>query len=294
MRSAIFTCILVLLSVFLSIELQAQAARKKPAYSKGLPEDDFSKTQFYIGMRGGFSYTKANVINRYSSFVSTTDPNETYDKTYEDYKKPGAFVGMEFDFYFKGFTASFQPNYRREIYSYSNSYLWIDENDWRNFLGLQYKQDTRLDYIELPVFIKYDILKKKFRPFVQVGFYYAMLNGATKHLIVDGTDISSGTSRNFTVQNDIVGAKDLFIKSSMGFACGAGFSYKLGNVRLIFDATYRKGINNIADVKNRYAANSLTGAGDVSDDIKLNNIAFSFGCLFPMKFLTSSEYKAVD
>lgn len=284
----------ILLSVLLTIEVQAQAARKKPAYSKGLPEDDFSKTQFFIGMRGGFSFTKAQVINRYSSFVSTTNPDETYDKTYDAYKKAGAFVGMEFDFYFKGFTASFQPNYRREIYSYSNSYQWIDENDPSNFLGLQYKQDTRLDYIELPIFIKYDILKKKFRPFVQVGFYYAMLNGATKHLVVDGTDNASGTSRNFTLQNDIVGAKDLFIKSSMGFAGGAGFSYKLGNVRIIVDATYRKGINNIANVNNRYSANVLTGAGDVSDDIKLDNLSFSFGCLFPMKFLTSSEYKAVD
>jgi len=159
---------------------------------------------------------------------------------------------------------------------------------------LQYHQDTRLDYIELPLFIKYDILKKKFRPFVQIGFYYAMLNGATKHLVVDGTDNASGTSRNFTLQDDIVGAKDLFITSSIGMAYGLGFSYKVGNVRLILDATFRKGLNNISNVNNRYSANTLTGAGDVSDDVTVDNLAFSFGCLFPMKFLTSSEYKAVD
>jgi len=294
MRIGITICFLFLLSTSCLTEVSAQVARKKPAYSSGLPNDDFSKTQFYIGMRGGISFTKAHVINRYSSFVSTTDPDENYDKTYSNYKKAGAFVGLEFDFYFKGFTASFQPNYRREIYSYSNSYEWKDENDASNFLQLQYKQDTRLDYIELPLFIKYDILQKNFRPFVQVGFYYGILNGATKHLVVDGTDNASGTARTFNQQDDIVGAKDLFIKSSIGMAFGAGVSYKVGNIRLILDATYRKGLNNISNVSNRYSANVLTGSGDVSDDIKLDNLAFSFGCLFPMKFLTSSEYKAVD
>jgi len=122
MRVLIILRFLTLLSVLHSIELQAQVHRKKIGYSKGLPQDDFSKTQFYIGLRGGISFTKANVINRYSSFVSINNPDENYEKSYSNYKKLGAFVGMEFDFYFKGFTASFQPNYRREIYSYSNTY----------------------------------------------------------------------------------------------------------------------------------------------------------------------------
>ncbi|MGN6647997.1 MAG: porin family protein [Cytophaga sp.] len=294
MRFPLAICLVLFLYVFLPVEIQAQVHRKKPGHSSGLPDDDFTKTQFYIGMRGGISLTKANVLERYSSFVSTTDPDQTYDKEYKNYSKAGAFVGLEFDFYFKGFTASFQPNYRRQIYSYSNNYEWRDTSDASNFLQLEYNQDTRLDYIELPLFIKYDILKKGFRPFVQVGFYYGILNGATKHLIVDGTDNASGTARHFNQQDEIVGAKDLFIKSSIGMAYGIGCSYKVGNVRLVLDATYRMGMNNITNVSNRYSANALSGAGDVSDDLKLNNIAFSFACLFPMKFLTSPQYKAVD
>ena len=294
MRFPIAICLVLFLYVFPLVGIQAQVHRKKPGHSTGLPNDDFTKTQFYIGMRGGISLTKANLLERYSSFVSTTDPDQTYDKEYKNYSKAGAFVGLEFDFYFKGFTASFQPNYRRQIYSYSNSYEWRDTSDASNFLQLNYNQDTRLDYIELPLFIKYDILKKGFRPFVQVGFYYGILNGATKHLIVDGTDNASGTARHFNQQDEIVGAKDLFIKSSIGMAYGIGCSYKVGNVRLVLDATYRMGMNNITNVSNRYSANALSGAGDVSDDLKLNNIAFSFACLFPMKFLTSPQYKAVD
>lgn len=294
MRFLVAICLVTLFYAFLPAELHAQVHRKKPSHATGLPDSEFSKTQFYIGMRGGISLTKAHVLNRYSSFVSTTDPDETYDKSYKNYSKSGAFVGLEFDFYFKGFTASFQPNYRRQIYSYSNSYEWRDTSNASNYLQLEYHQDTRLDYIELPLFIKYDILKKNFRPFVQVGFYYGILNGATKHLVVDGTDNASGTARHFNQQDDIVGAKNSFIKSSIGMGYGVGCSYKVGNVRLVLDATYRMGINNISNVSNRYTANSFSGAGDVSDDIKLNNIAFSFACLFPMKFLTSPQYKAVD
>ncbi|MBC7451180.1 MAG: PorT family protein, partial [Cytophagales bacterium] len=203
-------------------------------------------------------------------------------------------VGLEFAFFFKGFTLSFQPNYRRECYSYSNEYQWTDTSDASNFLQLTFNQEVRLDYIELPLFVKYDILHGGLRPFVQAGFYYGILNSATKHLVVTGTDNASGNSRNFTQQDDVIGATDLFIKSSIGAAFGAGCSYKLGNVRLVLDATYRIGLNNITNVQNRYTSNSLAGAGDVSDDLKLNNITFSFGILFPMKFLTSPAYKAVD
>lgn len=277
-----------------SNEVDAQVHRKKTAHASGLPSNNFEKTQFYIGIRGGLNFTKANVINSYSSFVSPSDPDEHYTKTYKAYAKPGATFGLEFSFSYQKFTASFQPNYRREIYSYSNAYEWHDTNNDRNYLQLTYKQETHLNYIELPLFIRYDIISGAFKPFVQVGFYYAMLNGATKQLDIEGVDHSGGTSRNFSEPSTIIGADDLFIKSSIGAAMGLGTSYKVGNVRLILDATYRIGLNNISNVQNRYSANSLSGAGDVSDDIKLNNITISFGCLFPMKFLISPAHKAVD
>ena len=292
LHSCVF--LLCLFCLIGSYQAQGQVHRKKQAHASGSPTNDFEKTQFYIGIRGGINLTKANVMQSYSSFASPTDPNETYEKTYKDYAKPAGTFGLEFSFSFQKFTASFQPNYRREVYSYSNSYEWKDANNAANYLQLTYKQETHLDYIELPLFIRYDILSGTWRPFLQVGFYYAILNGATKQLEIEGVDNSGGTSRKFSEQPTIIGADNLFINSSIGAAFGIGTSYKLGNVRLILDATYRMGLNNISNVQNRYSANSLSGAGDVTDDIKLNNITFSLGCLFPMKFLTSPAYKAVD
>ncbi len=290
--------IYILISLFglllLPNKVDAQVHRKKSKHVSGTPDKDFEKTQFYIGIRGGINLTKAKVTQSYTSFISTSNPDEHYEKSYKDFYKPGGTFGLEFAFSYQKFTASFQPNYRREIYSYSNTYNWQDTSNASNYLQLTYNQITRLDYIELPLFIRYDILDGGLRPFVQVGFYYGILNNASKQLDVEGTDNASGTARNFSQSTSTIGADDLFIKSSIGMAFGAGCSYKVGNVRLILDATYRKGFNNVSNVANRYSSNPLTGSGDVSDDLKLNNITFSFGCLFPMKFLTSPAYKAVD
>jgi hypothetical protein len=53
------------------------------------------------------------------------------------------------------------------------------------------------------------------------------------------------------------------------------------------DVTYRHGMSLANSVTNRYSDHRLTGAGDVMDDIKLNNIAVSIGALFPMRYLAS-------
>ncbi len=289
-----FVFMILLFVLIYPYQSQAQVHRKKSAHASGVPTNKFEKTQFYIGIRGGLDLTKARVINSYSSFVSPTDPSEGYTKTYSNYSTPAGSFGLEFSFSYQKFTASFQPNYRRQTYSYSNTYEWQDINNAQNYLQLTYNQKTQLNYIELPLFIRYDIISGAFKPFVQAGFYYAILNSATKQLTIEGVDHSGGTSRNFTEPATIIGADDLFINSSIGAALGLGTSYKVGNIRLILDASYRIGLNNIANVKNRYTSNPLSGAGDVSDDIKLNNITFSFGCLFPMKFLISPAHKAVD
>ena len=287
-----FTALLLFACLHASLT-HAQVARKK-TYSSGLPSKSFEKSQFYIGIRGGLSLTKVHVIESYTSFVSPNNPDEKYLKEYKIFSKPNAAFGLEFSFSYSKFTASFQPNYRRQTFSYANTYEWADANNSQNYLQLTYKQKTTLDYIELPLFIRYDIVSGAFKPFVQIGFYYGILNNATKELTIEGVDNAAGTSRNFNEPASIIGAKDLFIKSSIGAAIGVGTSYKVGNIRLILDATYRKGFNNVSNRQNRYASNSLSGAGDVTDDIKLNTITFSFGCLFPMKFLVSSSHKAVD
>jgi len=278
---------LLFVTTFLLIVDSSYSQKRKPLTGR---KAEFLQKQWYVGIRGGMNLTKADPVQRYSVFSSTAG-SDSYTKSYQNFKQPGAVAGIEINFYYHGITASFQPNYRRQRFIYTNDYEWVDASNSSNSLTLHYEQDHHLDYIELPLLIRYDILKKSIKPFVQAGYYYGILNSANKSVTISGTDYASGGT-NFDQTPIIVGAKDLFIKSSMGFIFGAGVSYDVGNIKLIFDINYRLGTNNITNRKNRFTNNHLAGSGDAMDDIKLRSISFNLGCLFPLRFLNVSHYRA--
>jgi outer membrane protein W len=129
---------------------------------------------------------------------------------------------------------------------------------------------------------------------VQIGVYTAMLINASKDVSVKGIDNAAGGVNEFTNESIIIGAKDLFAKNHWGLMGGAGVNYNLGNnVRLNVDIMYRYGMSNIVSTKNRYDSDRLSGVGDVLDDLTLDNLAISIGCLFPLRFL-SSGFKTLD
>ena len=149
------------------------------------------------------------------------------------------------------------------------------------------------EYLTLPGYIRYDLLSGKFRPYIQAGFYYSRLIDARKTLATSGSDMASGGSGPFTTEEVTFGADDLFIKTNIGWAAGAGVHYDIWNVRLSLNILYRSGINNITNGGNRYSENPLTGTGDAMDDISLRNIDINLGCVFPLRFI-SSNLKAVE
>ena len=60
------------------------------------------------------------------------------------------------------------------------------------------------------------------------------------------------------------------------------------HVRLNLDVMYKLGMSNISSTENRYGSDRLAGVGDAMDDMKLDNLSVSLGCLFPLRFLQSS------
>ena len=284
------TLVLLLLGIWIISPVYSQVKRKKP---KNLG-DNFENTQWWLGFKAGGNLTQAVPKERYSTFSSSSNADPAlYNKDYEDFHQLGANAGLEITVFHKGFSFSFQPNYRRQRFFYSNDYLWTDSENSDNTLILRYEQDHQLDYLEFPVSVKYDITRTKIRPSVFLGYYYATLINANKSLTITGTDLASGGANSFEYDQIIVGAKDLFIKSSMGVLGGVGGSYDVGNLRISLDVTYRYGLNNISNVKNRFINNRLAGAGDALDDIKLRNITFNLAVLFPMRFL-GTGFKAVN
>lgn len=274
-------CLLICLSGY------SQAKRKKqPSFSNQTRQKDtFLEKQWWLGFKGGINFSGVVVDKSYAVTAPTNyEPTQT-KKQYDNYSTVGSHATVEITFYFKGFNFSLQPTYRHSSFVYSTKSSW--DEDGVPMLELNYNQEQQLDYAEIPLLVKYDITNTKLRPYVQVGAYYAILLNANKAIEISGVDYASGGANTFTEPDIIVGAEDLFAKYHWGLMAGAGVNYHVGNIRLNLDLTYRKGMSLVNSTENRYGNDRLVGAGDVMDDLKMNNFSISLGCLFPLRFLTS-------
>jgi len=267
---------------------------KKPANMKpkATKQDAFLQKQWWLGFKAGVNLTEAIPEHRYTVLTPTNYSAALADKTYDGFKKLGSNATVEITFQYKDFSFSTQPTYRQSKFTYSNEFRWTNANDVNGSLEQRYDFEQKVNYADFPLIIRYDVAGNKLRPYVQIGIYYSLLIDATQTVRISGTDKASGGTNQFSNEPVIVGTKDLFA-NYWGLIGGAGLAYQLGNVRLVLDASYRKGMSNVANTKNRFSNDRLSGIGDVQDDLKLNNIIISAGVLFPMRFL-NSDFKSFE
>lgn len=284
MRHTIQIMTLLLLLTGPLVVAQKREKPKKPVN----PNQQFLQTQFWVGIKGGPNLTKANPTAYYSTFEGVDFVDTELLKDYDNFKTLGSQVGLEFVFYHRGFSVAFFPNYSRFNFTYHNTYTYESASDPADQVILNYDQKNHLEYIDLPLMFKYDILQENIRPFVQLGAYYSRLLNANKEVTIENNDMASGAAQPYQPPAIIVGAKDIFIGSSLGIMAGVGVHYDPGNVRLSMDINYRYGLNNITDASNRYSENRLASSGDALDDLTIDNLTMNIGVFFPMRFLSKS------
>lgn len=289
---------LLLLCLIIVVGVFGQEKKRKPsAYNKQkqTQEDEkFLEKQWWLGFKAGANLSNANVEKSYAIISPTNYEPNTIGKQYDNYNLVGSQATIEVSFYFKRFLLSFQPTYQHSRFSYSNSFEWTSTDEVANHVQLTFEQEQKLDHAILPLIIKYDIYGNKLRPYVQIGAYSAILLNATKSVTATGIDNAAGGENQFATETINVGATDLFAKYHWGLLGGVGVNYNLGNnVRLNFDVIYKMGMSNISSTDNRYASDRLAGVGDAMDDLTLDNLSVSLGCLFPLRFL-SSGFKTLD
>ncbi|HRE68291.1 MAG TPA: outer membrane beta-barrel protein [Cyclobacteriaceae bacterium] len=274
---------------FSQFKKKASNTLPKPKPSQ---QNKFLEKQWWLGFKAGTNFAQAKPIKSYTVMVPTKYAAGLNAKEYDSFSKTGSQATLEATFYYKGISFSVQPTYRHTRFTYFNQFRWYNTENSAETLELRYDQEQKIDYADFPLFIKYDILRDKLRPYVQVGIVYSMLINANKAVAISGTDYASGGTNQFANETLIVGAKDLY-ENYWGIAAGVGVDYNLGNVRLVLEGSYWKGMSNITNTKNRFGNDRLAGIGDVPDDLDLNNIIISAGVLFPMRFL-SSNFKTLD
>lgn len=275
----------------------AQSKKKKKGSTsyniKAKEEQKFLEKQWWLGLKVGTNLTSATIKTPYSSVVPTNYDPSFGKKKYESFNKLGSQVAFEVSFYFKKFAISIQPTYQHSRLMYTNQYLWSDEEDGTNTLMLNYEQELKMDYAVIPLLIKFDLTETKLRPYVQAGGFGAFMISADKSLKISGVDNASGGVNNFTNEPINVVATNLYAGHYWGLAGGAGVNYFQGNVKFNLDILYQYGMTNVSSPENRYSNGMLASVGDAQDDMTLNNIVISVGCLFPLRFL-GSGFKSVD
>ncbi len=289
---------LLLLCFMLALATFAQEKKRKPsAYNqqKQNKEDEkFLEKQWWLGFKAGANLSKVTVEKTYSVIAPTNYEASTIGKKYESFNLVGSQATIEVSFYFKRFLLSFQPTYQHTRFSYANQFVWSSSDEVTNRVELNFEQEQKVDHAILPLIIKYDVYGNRLRPYVQIGAYSAILLNATKSVTMKGIDNAAGGDNEFESEPINVGAKDLFAKYHWGLLGGVGVNYNLGNnVRLNLDVLYKYGMSNIVSTENRYGSDRLSGIGDAMDDLTLDNLSVSIGCLFPMRFL-SSGFKTLD
>jgi hypothetical protein len=285
---------LLIFCVLLLSGLKAQDKRKRPGnFNKPKNENNqFLEKQWWLGFKAGTNLSNA-VVGKTYSVISSTDENPPLtNKEYQNFKDLGTQVTLEVTFTFKQLSLSLQPTYRHARFRYSNQYQWTDADPLNN-LVLKYNQEHKVDHVEVPLLAKYELGNGKLRPYLQLGGYAAFLVNANKSVTISGIDYASGAMNEFENPPIIVGAKDLFAKNHWGIIAGAGLNYHVGNVRFNLDLMYKYCMSNITSSKNRYSNDRLSGVGDALDELKLNNLAISLGCLFPLRFL-GTGFKSFD
>lgn len=288
--------LLIMLFAMLATHVFAQrSSRKMRTFNKPSKQADiFLQKQWWLGFKAGPNLSSAVPENSYHIISPTNYDASAISKQYKNFRSLGNQATFEVTFYFRGVTISFQPTYRTNRFTYTNRYAWADVESPDNHLELNYEQEQKIAYLDWPLIAKYEFQAGKVTPYAQLGVSSSMLLDASKSVSVSGIDFASGGVNKFNNEPIIIGASDLFAKYHWGIVAGGGVYYPIGNVRLNLDITYRVGMSNIASTENRYGSDRLSGVGDSLDDMKLNHIALSVGCLFPLRFLGSGFKSMAD
>ncbi len=260
-------------------------AQRKPTKN---PLESFLDTQFWLGLKMGVNYTQAFPNSRNTGFSPIDYSSDSLQKSYADFALPGAHMGLEMNFYHRGFSASFQPAYKRSRYSYTNQLGWNGELPNSRF-ETQYDIEQRLDLIELPLMIKFDVIRKgKIRPFIMAGGFYSLIASAQKDVSITQIDYSSGSALTSSGGTTTLGVKDSFQNFS-GVSAGTGVNLDYWNIRTVFEINYKRSLT--STTRPNAQQNELASFGEVNDEVFLRDLSFSLSFVFPFRFI-DQQFKA--
>lgn len=270
----------------MGILANAGFSQRKPTKN---PLESFLDTQFWLGLKMGVNYTQVFPNQENTGFSPINYSADSLQKSYSDFSLPGAHMGLEMNFYHRGFSVSFQPAYKRSRYKYFSVLEWMGELPNSRF-ETRYDIEQKLDLIELPMMIKYDVIRRgKVRPFVMAGGFYSLIASAQKEVVISQIDYSSGTALGSNGGNTTLGVNDSFQNFS-GIAGGLGVNLDYWNIRTVVEINYKRSLTSAT--RPNAQQNELASLGETNDEIYLRDLSFSISLVFPFRFI-DQQFKAL-
>ncbi len=297
------------LMFLLMMQLQHTALAQKSAksYQNAKSKNSASKKQLpqvQLGFKTGINFTTVDAGESYNLFENIGGAETTYEKDYARKNKPGIQLGFIAAFALnRNITLSVAPLFINQNFQYQTAYGWTNAEEPSNNTTLDFTHRHVLQYIEIPLSVKYHFLNGSFRPYVEGGAYYGSLQSANKTVQSNRSDNATGDIPVVATDEQTIGLEKAFIKSNTGLLAGGGIRYDIGQVSSLMEGSsdlgvititlgciYKYGLNQIVDQNNRYSdSRSLYGVYDTFDNMSLRNIEISLGCLFTLKYKNTSK-----
>ena len=266
-----------------SSDLMGQRITRQRYQESGI--SSFLDSQWWLGLKLGANLTQPDPSDTYSALSAINYDNEDLEKEYEVFSLPGMHAGLDITYYHRGFYVGLQPVFKRIRYAYQNQLTW-DSNTQQEAFLTDYDVEQSIEYVEIPLVVKYDIVKSgNLRPFVSGGIAYSMVTGARKKLNIMHSDMVLNTTLDGGEVR--LSVADEF-QAYAGVMGGIGASIDYGNIRAILDVVYHFGLTSAVDQDQIFNENELFSLGDVNDNVFLRTINISLGLVFPLRFLDTT------
>jgi hypothetical protein len=251
------------------------------------------ESKLMVGAKGGLTFAqpivlqKFNVVNPLDNAISQSG-NKTYKSLFHNIGYQYAFTAL---YKLKeSLDIRLEPNFATYIYKYQTEYSWISSGSDAEQIDMSIKHRHSLNYLEIPITLRYLYGSGTARPFIQGGIYYGFLLNAIKSSEKIETYSNSLGTSTLNSEKQTGDARSLYVKSRYGFNAGIGIDYDFSAVHLTFDINLNFGINSVANESGRYSNQQYTsGLYDIQDNIRLIIPSVNIGILFPLNKPSKSK-----
>jgi hypothetical protein len=283
------TFVLLLCGLLFSVTIAT--AQFKPKQRNN--PSSINTSQWWIGVGGGVNLTGMQVLEQYH--VLTPTLGDFPEKQYNSFNSLGTQFNLMVSYSFSGISLLIQPGIHHYNFTYDNRFEWQSAENPDNNIFIDNHHSHSINYLNIPLKLRYAFDFGSIVPFIQGGGYYAFLLEADKTIESRGIDNASGSSNQLPLDSQSDDITELFYPTNYGLSAGIGVMLSIGDGMATFEINYDRGFRNIVNPENRYTIDKfVTGAYNVPDDLVMSNISANFTFAIPLKFVTSKDFVPVN